>query len=56
MTEADPDPAEILEVAWMNFDEAVDGVMNGEFVHGALPYAVVLAARKGLMKPRGTLD
>ncbi len=57
MTAADPDPAEILEVAWMNFDEVVDGVVNGEFLHGSLPHAAMLAVHKGLIKPpRGILD
>ena len=56
MTEADPDPAEILEVVWMNFDEVLDGVMNGDLQHGSLPHAVMLAMYKGLMKPRGTVD
>ena len=56
MTEADPDPAEIIEVAWMDFDEVLDGVMNGEFVHGSLPHAAMLAVHKGLMKPRGTVE
>jgi len=56
MTEADPDPAEILEVAWMSFDKVLNGVMNGELQHGSLPHAVMLAMHKGLMKPRGTVD
>ena len=56
MTEADPDPAEILEVAWMNFDEVLDGVMNDELQHGSLPHATMLAMHKGRVKPRGTVD
>ena len=53
---AAPDETEILEVEWMGFDEVLARVMTGEFQHGSLPHAALLATQKGLIQsspPRG---
>lgn len=46
---SNPDAMEILQVEWMDCNEVVDKIMQGEFRHGSLPHAAVLAIQKGLL-------
>lgn len=43
------DATEILDVIWLPFAEVYEKVLNGEFQHGSLPFAVLLAVSKGLI-------
>ncbi len=44
------DETELIAVRWMPLAEALAKVLDGEFEHGGLPFALTLALRKGLLE------
>ncbi len=47
------DETELIAVRWMPLAEALAKVLDGEFEHGGLPFALTLALRKGLLEMPG---
>jgi len=46
------DAMEILDIAWLPFDDVRDRVLSGDLVHGFLPHAVLMAHEKELVPRR----